>query len=47
MSEKYDQLSIRLISLLDGRVLRLPSFWDLEEDEQRTAIAVQESTVMM
>lgn len=46
MSDQYDQLTARLISLLDGDILPLPTFGDLERHEQRIAIAVQEVTGM-
>lgn len=45
-SSDYDQLASSLISMLDGDILPLPTFWDLERNEQRVAIAVQDATGM-
>lgn len=45
-NQEYDRLTITLISLLDGDILPLPTFWDLERHEQRIAIAVQDATGM-
>jgi hypothetical protein len=46
MSSDYDRLAARLISLLDGDMLPLPTMWDLERNEQRIAIAVRDATGM-
>lgn len=45
-SANYEHLTARLISLLDGDHLPLPTFWDLERHEQRIAIAVLDATGM-
>src|SRR5438874_12527211 len=42
----YDRLTIRLIDLLNGGLLPLPSYNDLERNEQRIAIAVCDATPM-
>jgi hypothetical protein len=39
-----DHLSARLISLLDGDILPLPTLFDLERDKQRIAFAVCDTT---
>lgn len=43
---RYKLLTCKLLSLLDGDILPLPQWGDLERNEQRVAIAVCESTEM-
>ena len=43
-NSKEDHLRARIISLLDGDILPLPTFFDLERDNQRIAFAVRDAT---
>jgi hypothetical protein len=43
-NNKEDHLGARLISLLDGDILPLPTLFDLERDKQRIAFAVCDAT---